>query len=150
MAGHRVGDVEQGEPRRALLACQMTQTQGTRQSAVAGRPVGDHQQVVAVRIGRMVVGNEPGGDLLVRVVFAQDLTSGGGAECDLCAEHGRQPHRPGCLGESDDTVETIVIRDGQRFEPESGCFFGKLLGVRGAVEEGEVGVAMQLGVGNRR
>ena len=39
-----------------------------------------------------------------------------------------------------------MVGEGQRLEPEPGRLLGQLLGVRGAVEEAEVGVAVQLGV----
>ena len=48
--------------------------------------------------------------------------------------------------EADRAVEAVVVGDGQRRQPEARRFHRQLLGVAGAVEEGEVGVAVQLGV----
>ena len=59
------------------------------------------------------------------------------------------PTAAGRLGEADDPVEAVVIGDGQRLEAQPGGLGGQLLGVRRAVEEREVGVAVQLGVGHR-
>jgi hypothetical protein len=69
------------------------------------------------------------------------------AEGELSAENGREAVRTGGLGEADDAVEAVVIGDREPGEPEPGGLVGQLLGMAGAVEEGEVGVAVQLGVG---
>ena len=61
------------ELRRALLARQMTEAQGPGQPRVAGRPIGQHEQVIAVRIGSMMIGHQTGGDLLLGVVLAEHL-----------------------------------------------------------------------------
>ncbi len=150
VAGHRVGDVEQAETWCALLARQMTEAQRTRQARVAHRPISQHEQVISVRVGRMVIGDQAGGDLALRLVFVEHLTSRCCAERDLGAEHGRQPHGPGRLGKANDTVETVVVGHRQRFEPQPSCFLCQLLGVRGAVEEREVGVTVQLRIWHRR
>ena len=68
-------------------------------------------------------------------------------EGQLCAEHGGQAHGPGCLGEADHPVETVVIGDGQGLQAQPGRLLGQLLGMAGPVEEAERGVAVQLGVG---
>ena len=70
---HRVGDVEQGELRRALLAGQMAEAQGPGKACVTAGPVGQHEQMIAVRIGSMMIGHETGGDLLLGVVFGEHL-----------------------------------------------------------------------------
>ena len=69
------------------------------------------------------------------------------AEGQLGPERRRQPHRPGRLGETDHAVEPVVIRERERVEAQSGRLLGQLLGMGRAVEEAEVGVAVQLGVG---
>ena len=69
-------------------------------------------------------------------------------EGELGAEHGGQADRPGGLGEADHAVEAVVVGEGQRLQAEPGRLLGQLLGVGGAVEEAEVGVAVQLGVGH--
>ena len=48
--------------------------------------------------------------------------------------------------EADRAVEAVVVGDGQAGEPEPRRFDRQLLGVAGAVEEGEIGVAVELGV----
>ena len=50
--------------------------------------------------------------------------------------------------EADHPVEAVVVGDGQGGEPEPGGFVRQLLGVARAVEEREVGVAVQLRVGD--
>ena len=69
-----------------------------------------------------------------------------GHQGELGAEDGRQPHRPGRLGEADHPVEAVVVGEGEGAEAEPGRLGHELLGVRGTVEEAEVGVAVQLGV----
>ena len=56
---------------------------------------------------------------------------------------------PGRLGEADDAVEAVVVGEGEGLEAEAGRLLGQLLGVAGAVEEAEVRVAVELGVGHR-
>ena len=73
-----------------------------------------------------------------------------GRQRDLGAEHRRHPDGPGRLGEAHDAVEAVVVGEGQRLEAEPGGLGRQLLGVRRPVEEREVGVAVQLGVGHRR
>ena len=70
-------------------------------------------------------------------------------ERDLGAEHGGDADLTRRLGEADHPVEPVVVGDGERLETEPGSFGGELLGVRRAVEEREVGVAVELGIGNR-
>ena len=48
--------------------------------------------------------------------------------------------------EAHHAVEAVVVGDGQAGEPEARRFDRQLLGMAGAVEEGEVGVAVELGV----
>ena len=71
----------------------------------------------------------------------------GEPERQLGAEHRGHAHRPGRLGEAHHAVEAVVVGEGQGLEAEAGRLLGQLLGVAGAVEEAEGGVAVQLGVG---
>ena len=69
-----------------------------------------------------------------------------GVEGQLGTEHGRQLERSGRFREADDPVEAVVIGDAEPGETEPVGLLHQLLGVAGPVEEGEVGVAVQLGV----
>ena len=151
MARRVAGDVGQRELRRPLLPGQVAEAQRAGQPGVALRPVGQQQQVRAVGIRGVRIGHPAGGDLGERVRFRTRRPRRGlesGRERDLGTEHRRQPDRPGRLGEADDAVEAVVVGDGEGVEPEPGSLGGQLLGVRGPVEEGEVGVAVELGVGH--
>ena len=72
VAGERRGEVVEGELRRTLLPGEVTDAERPRQSGVAVGPVGDHQQVRAVRIGGVRVGHQPGRDLGDRVRLRAD------------------------------------------------------------------------------
>ena len=72
----------------------------------------------------------------------------GGPDRELGAEHRGQAHRPRRLGEAHHSVEPVVIAQGQRLEAEMGGLLHQFLGMRGSVEEAEIGVGVQLGVGN--
>src|SRR6202030_4745798 len=50
------------------------------------------------------------------------------------------------LREAHDTVEAVVIGDRERTQTEARRFFGQLLGMAGAVEKGEIRMAVQLRV----
>ena len=103
-------------------------------------------------IGSVAVGHPAGGHLGQRVgLLAGHLLRGAeaGREGDLGAEHGRHPDGAGRLGEADDAVEAVVVGEGEGLQAQPGRLGGQLLGVRRAVEEREVGVAVQLGVGHR-
>src|SRR6185369_2680269 len=72
------------------------------------------------------------------------------AKLDLDPDH--RPHA-GLLergARSDDPVEALVIGDGEAAQPELGRPLGQLVRGRGAVEEREVRMAMELGVGGHR
>ena len=113
----------------ALLAPgQVPGADGRGQPGVALGVAGQHQQVVAPGVGLAVL-------------------RAGEVERQLGPEHGRHPHGPGRLREADDAVEPVVVGDGQRLEAEARGLLGQLLGVTGPVEEAEVRVAVQLGVG---
>ena len=98
------------------------------ETGVAGGAPGQHEQVRPLGIGDAVLGL-------------------GQTQGQFGPEHRRQPHRPGRLGEAHHPVETVVIGDGQGFEAQPGRLLGQGLGMRRAVEEAEVRVAVELGVG---
>ena len=150
--GRVAGDVGQRELRRPLLPRQVAEAQRAGQPGVALWAVGQQQEVVAVRVGGMAVGHPAGGHLGQRLGLLLDDPVGGvetRRQRDLGAEHRRHPDGPGRFGEADDTVEAVVVGEGEGLQAEPGRLGGQLLGVRGAVQEGEVGVAVQLGVGHR-
>ena len=70
-------------------------------------------------------------------------------ELDLDPEHRPQAHRLGRGGEPHHAVQPVVIGDGQPGQPELRRPLGHVLDRRGAVQEREVGVAVELGVGRR-
>ena len=149
----RVGEVAEGELRRALLAREVPEAERSRQAGVAVGAVGEHQQVVAVRIGFVTLVVAGDAHLLQGVLLVADhacVGHGVGGDGDLRAEHRGQPHGPGRLGEAHHAVQAVVVGERERLEPQAGRFLGQLLGVRGAVEEREVRVAVQLGVGRGR
>ena len=67
---------------------------------------------------------------------------------ELGAEDGRQRDLPGGGGEADDAVAPVVVGERERLEAETRRLLGELLGARGAVEEAEVRMAVQLRVGH--
>ena len=96
----------------------------TGQPGVPRRPARQRQQVQSRRVGLAVL--RPGQP-----------------EGQLGAEDGGQPQCPGGLTEADHAVHAVVVGHGQRAQPEPGRLLGQLLGLAGAVEEAEVGVAVQ-------
>ena len=157
-----VGQVAEREPRRTLLAGEMPEAQRTGQPGVPLGTVGEEHEVLAMRIRLTELRAEPplapaGGGRAVGLALGRlflpdhplDVPTSP-EERDLGAEHGRQPDRPGRLGEADDAVQPVVVGERERFETEPGCLFGELLRMRGTVEEGEVRVAVQLGIGRGR
>ncbi len=114
-----------------LASPQLRQADRTRQRGVAAGITRDDHQMVTVRVGDAVA--RPG------------LT-----DRQLGAEHGAQAQCTGGLGEAHHPVQSVVIGQGQRLQPEARCFLRQLLGVGCAVEEAEVGVAVQFPVGHRR
>ena len=101
------------------------------------RALGQHQQVLPGRVGGARRGRAGPG---ARCAGAGEL------EGQLGAEHRREADGPGRHGEADDAVEAVVVGDGQGREAEPGRLVDQLLGVARTVEEGEVRVAVQLGV----
>ncbi len=110
-------------------AGQMRHREGPAQPGVAGGIPGQDQEVGALRVGHPVL-------------------RAGQTQGQLGAEHRRHPHRPGRLGEADHAVHAVVIGDGQRLQAQAGRLLDQLLGVGCPVQEAEVGVAVQLGVGH--
>ena len=135
----QVGQLVERRARRALLARELGLADRPGQAGVALRVAGQHEQVALVGAGRRGRACWAGGR-----PFA-----GGRPEGQLGPEHRGQPEGPGRLGEADHAVEAVVVGERQRLEPEPGRLLGQLLGVRRPVEEAEVGVAVQLGVGHR-
>ena len=129
VAPPRPGQLLQGEAGRALLPRQLTQADGPGQAGVPLRAVGQDDEMTAHRIGHAV---------LRRI----------DAEGQLGSEHRGHADRPRRLGEAHHAVQPVVVGEGQRLQPQPSRFLGQLLGVGGAVQEAEVGVAVQLGVGH--
>ena len=69
VAGDDTGDVGEGELWCALLAGEVTEADRSGQLGVAARPVGEEEQVLAVRIRGGGVGNLPGVDLRERLLL---------------------------------------------------------------------------------
>ena len=97
------------------------------QTGVAGRVPRQHHQVGTFGVGHAGLGP-------------------GEAQGDLGAEDRRQAGCTGCLGETDHPVHAVVVGNRQGGEAEVDRLFDQFLGVRGAVQEAEVRVAVQLGV----
>ena len=64
----------------------------------------------------------------------------------LRAEDGADPELGGGLGEPDHAVHPVVVGEREGVEPQAGGPLDQLLGMARAVQEAEVGVAVQLGV----
>ena len=103
---------------------------GAAEAGVAVGVAGQHQQVAALGVGRAL------------------LRPAGQVEGELGAEDGGHVEGGRRLGEADDAVEAVVVGEGQGLQPQPGRLLGQFLGVGGAVEEAEVGVTVQLGVGD--
>ena len=111
---------------------------------VALRVPHEHQQVLAVR---------------VRHAGARGGAHGGGgggvgpgleAQGELGADHGGHALLRGGLREAHHPVEAVVVHEGDRLQAQRGRLAGHVLRGGGAVEEAEVGVGVQLGVGDDR
>jgi len=113
----------------AFLPRPLAGADGSPEPGVALGAPGQHDQVGALGVGHPALGL-------------------GGAEGELGPEHRRQPHHPGRLGEADHAVVAVVIGEGERLEAQAVGFLDQLLRVGGPVQEAEVGVAVQLGVGD--
>jgi hypothetical protein len=124
-----LGQLGEGGPGGALLPGQLGQADGAGQAGVAVRPVGQDDQVVAHRVGHAVLGRvDPEGE--------------------LGAEHRGQVDGAGGLGVADHAVQPVVVREGEGLQAQPGRLLGQLLGMGGTVQEAEVGMAVELGVGH--
>jgi hypothetical protein len=129
VAAVRCGPVDARVVGPALLVPgQVPGAEGGRQPGVALGVAGEHEQVVTLGVGLAVLG-------------------AGEVERQLGPEDRGHADRARRLGEADHAVEAVVVGEGQGLEAEAGGLLRQLLGVAGAVEEAEVRVAVQLGVG---
>ncbi len=110
-------------------AGQMRHREGSAQAGIAGGIPGQDQEMGTLRVGHPVL-------------------RAGQPQGQLGAEHRRQPYRPGRLGEADHAVHAVVVGDGQSLQAQPGRLLDQLLGMGCPVQEAEVGVAVQLGVGH--
>ena len=130
-----VGQRVEGEDGSALLpALQVGLGDGPAEAGVALGVPGQHHQVGAVRVGH--AGAQVG---------PVDVGQG-----ELGPEHGGQPERPGRHREPHHAVQAVVVGEGHRRQAEPDRLRGQFLGVAGTVEEGEVGVGVELRVGHGR
>ncbi len=121
------GQVVEGDDRLPLLpAVQVGLGDGPAEPGVSLGVPGQHDQVGAVRIRYAGTG-------------VRDTRPGDG---ELGPEHGGQAEGPGRLGEADHAIEAVVVGQGDGGQAESDCLGNQLLGVAGAVEEGEIGVGV--------
>ncbi len=67
-------------------------------------------------------------------------------QLDLDADDRVEPGRLGGAGEPDRAVEAVVVGDGQPGQPQLDGPFDQIVRCRGAIEEREVGVAVEFGV----
>ena len=74
---------------------------------------------------------------------------GGVLELDLDPDDRAEPDSLGCRGKAHDAVQPVVIGHGEPRQAQRSRSLGHVLDRRGAVEEREVGVAVELGVGRR-
>ena len=72
------------------------------------------------------------------------------AQLDLDAEHRPEADLIECAGRPDDAVQALVVGDRETGQAELDRPLGELVRRRGAVEEREVGVAVELGIGDHR
>ena len=97
-----------------LLAGELRRADGHREPAVPFRVTRENEQMVTFRIGDAVLRR------------AQ-------TETEFGTEHRADAEFTGRLGEAHDTVEAVVVGDGEGFDPESRRLFGKFFGFAGAV-----------------
>ena len=119
-----VGQGGQGEPGGALLPGHLSRREGPGQAGVAVRAPGQHHDPPGVVPGTGLVDQAH-----VRAEDAGDADRGGG------------------LGLADHAVEAVAVGEGEGLEVEAGGLLHQLLGVGGALQEAEVGPAVELGVG---
>ena len=70
-------------------------------------------------------------------------------QLDLETDDRMEPGRLGRADETDRAVQAGVVRDGEPGQPQLDGPIDQVVGRRGAVEEREVGVAMEFGVRGR-
>lgn len=125
----RVREAGEREARRALLSRELALADRSGEAGVPAGSLGEDHEMLAGRVGHPVRG-------------------WAAVDGELGAEDGREVDLGGRRGEPDDAVEAVVVRDGEGGEAEAARLVDELLGVTRPVEEREVGVAMQLGVGH--
>ena len=103
---------------------------GPAQAGVAVGIPGQDEQVAALGVGHPL------------------LRAAGEVEGELGAEDGGHAQGGRGLGEADHAVEAVVVGEGQRLQSQAGRLLGQLLGMGRPVEEAEVGVTVELGVGS--
>ena len=136
VAGEVRGDLLQVVLRAALLlAGQLRLGDRPGQLGVPLRAARQHQQMPTDRIGYAVLRSWK----LQRQLGAEDGAQPRLADLVQLADR---------LGEPDHAVEPVVVGDGQRFQPQPGRLLNQLLRMAGPVQETEVGVTVQLGVGH--
>ena len=124
------GELIEGGPRSALLPRELRFAQSPGQSRVAHRVAGEDHRMLPMGVG------------LTRFVMT------GHPEGDLGPEHRGEPLHPSCLSKADHPVEPVVIGERKPFKPKPHRFFDQLFGVRRPIEEAEVRVTVQLGIGH--
>jgi hypothetical protein len=136
LATGAVGElVEVVERAPLLVAGQLAAREGGREPVISALLAREHHEVRALGVGDAVLRR------------AQ-------AEGELGAEDGRDGcrvvdlRRARGLGEAHDAVETVVVGEGQSVQAEPVGLLDEVLGGGGAVEEAEVGVGVQLGIGH--
>ena len=129
-AVHRAELSERGGGLPLLAPGHLRSADGATQAAVALRAARQHQEVAAFGVGDPVLG-------------------AGQTQAELGPEQGGQLAGAGRLREANHAVDAVVVGEGEGLEPQAHRFLHQLLWVRGAVEEAEVGVAVQLGIRHR-
>ena len=120
---------------------------------MADRPLSEHDEVLAgwvgdaVSTGSLTAGRDTRPAAVRSLPAVRFANRGSGrSKGQLGTEDRGQSHTHCRPGEPDDAVEAVVVGDREPVEAEASRLVDELLGVAGAVEEGEVGVAVQLGV----
>ena len=132
MAVGGLGELVQVVDRAALLVpAELGGGDRRRQPVVALDPPSQHQQMPALRVGHPVL-------------------RGAQAQRQFGAVHGGQVVGQRCLGEPRRGVQPVVIGQGQPGQPQPDPLLDQRLGVAGPVQEAEVGVRVQLRVGDVR
>ncbi len=133
VAAMALGQRVEGDDRLPLLSSrQVGLGDDPAEAGIALGVPGQHDQVGAVGVGHA----DP------------DMRATRPGDGELGPEHGGQAEGPGGLGEADHAVETVVIGQGEAGQTQPGRLGDQLVGMAGTVEEREVGVGVQLGVGH--